>query len=439
MLGPEFPTLNANNRQRFIDSLGDDAALFFSPPHYLRNGDAEYPYRQSSDILWLTGWTDPDFAVLIRPKSDHPVVMFVQPKDPAKEVWTGRRPGVEGAKELFGADQAFEIEQLSKQLPNLLQGVSRLHYRFAESADNDRLLLRSIAVARRKAKQNGLSIPEEFVDPSKLLHALRLVKSHAELELLQRAADITCNAHQAAMAMTHPGVYEYQLEAKISHVFRDSGGAGPGYTTIVGGGENAVILHYIENDSPLKSGDLVCVDAGCEYSGYTADVTRTWPVDGRFTEPQKELYNAVLDAQLAAIEAAVVGNTFIDVHNTTVLKLTEALVRLGFLEGTVDDLIANNRFRRWYMHGTSHWLGMDVHDVGSYGSKGESQALQPGMVMTIEPGLYVGADDEQAPERFRGIGIRIEDDILVTEDGPFNLTAAVPKSVEEIEAIVGTE
>ena len=438
MLGPEFPALNAENRQRFIDSLGEDAALFFSPPHYLRNGDAEYPYRQSSDILWLTGWTDPDFAVLIRPKSDHPVVMFVQPKDPAKEVWTGRRPGVEGAKELFGADQAFEIEHLSKQLPNLLQGVNRLHYRFADSAENDRLLLRSIAVARRKAKQNGLSIPEEFVDPSKLLHSLRLIKSPAEIELLKRAADITCNGHQAAMAMTRPGVFEYQLEAKIAHVFRDSGGTGPGYTTIVGGGENAVILHYIENDSPLNSGDLVCVDAGCEYSGYTADVTRTWPVDGRFSKPQKELYNAVLDAQLAAIDAAVVGNTFIDVHNVTVRKLTEGLVRLGFLEGNVDELIANNSFRRWYMHGTSHWLGMDVHDVGSYGSAGESQDLQPGMLLTIEPGLYIAGDDEQAPERFRGIGIRIEDDILVTSNGPFNLTSRVPKSVEGIEAIVGT-
>lgn len=426
------------NRERFMSKLGNDAALFFGAQHHLRNGDAEYSFRQSSDVLYLTGWRDPDVAILLRPNSDKPFVMFVQPKDPQREIWTGRRDGPEGAVNLYGADQAFPYSELSKQLPLLLQGHNRLHYRFAENHQHDKLLMRSIAKARKQGKQNGLDFPEMFIDPSHTLHRLRLLKSDAEIKVLQKAAEITNLAHRAAMAMTKPGVFEYQLEAEISHVFRKNGGNGPGYTTIVGGGENAIILHYIENKDPLKAGDLVCVDAGCEYQWYTADVTRTWPVSGTFTDAQKELYEAVLEAQYSAIAAARVGNEFMDVHNAAVRSLTESLVQLGFLQGDIESLIENKEYKRWYMHGTSHWLGLDVHDVGPYGGKGESATLQQGMVLTIEPGLYVAPDDEEAPERFRGIGIRIEDDILIASDGPINLTESVPKTIEEIEAIVGT-
>ena len=427
----------AENRQRFMDALGDDAGLFFGQHHHLRNGDAEFPYRQSSDILYLSGWEDPEVAVLLRPKSDKPFIMFVQPKDPKREIWTGRRPGPTGAESFYGADAAYPFSELKERLPSLLQGHKRLHYRFAEDAANDRMLMQAVSSARRKGRENGLDFPEIFVDPSHILHRLRLVKSPKEIQILQKAADITDQAHRAAMAMTREGVFEYELESTISHVFRMNGGNGPGYTTIVGGGENAVILHYIKNDAVLQDGDLVCVDAGCEFGWYTADVTRTWPVNGKFTPAQKKLYEAVLTSQLKAIEAARVGNCFLDIHHAALRSLTESLVEFGFLEGDIEELIEEKKYQKWYMHGTSHWLGLDVHDVGPYGERGESHRLDAGMVLTIEPGLYVAPDDDEAPEEFRGMGIRIEDDILIAPEGPIVLTQAVPKTVAEIEAIVG--
>lgn len=436
---PQFPELCSENLTKFLEELGDQAAFFYSPHHYLRNGDAEYSYRQSSDILYLTGWRDPEMALLLRPNADKPVIMFVQPKNAKMEIWTGIRSGVVGAKENFGADDAFPFSELSKQLPNLLMGVKTLHYRFAENPEMDQLLLKSIASARKKSKINGLDVPEIFCDPSLILHRQRLYKTEKEIAVLRKAAQITADAHKAAMAMTRAGVLEYQLEAKISYVFRDRGGNGPGYTTIVGSGENAVILHYITNDSELKDGDLVCIDAGCEYGFYTADVTRTWPVNGTFSEPQRELYEAVLQAQEKSIAKAQPGNQFIDVHNTAVRSLTESMVELGFLEGDVEQLIADNKYKKWYMHGTSHWLGLDVHDVGPYVKNSDSIPLEAGMVLTIEPGLYIAKDDDSVPERYRGIGIRIEDDILITEEGNENLTAMAPKSISELEAIVGQE
>jgi Xaa-Pro aminopeptidase len=286
-------------------------------------------------------------------------------------------------------------------------------------------------------------VPDAFVDPGRVLHDLRLIKSDAELALLQEASDITAAAHLRAMAITAPGVAEYVLEAEISHVFRRRGGSGPGYTTIVGGGANATILHYIENDAPLQDGDLVCVDAGCEYEWYTADVTRTWPVNGRFTEPQRAVYQAVLDAQEAAISASVPGATFMEVHDVATRSLTISMIHLGLLEGDAEDsgcvdaLIEAEKHKRYYMHGTSHWLGMDVHDVGAYAADGRSRVLAAGMVLTIEPGLYIPMDDELAPEPLRGIGIRIEDDVLITVDGNRVLTDGVPKSVDAVEAAVG--
>jgi Xaa-Pro aminopeptidase len=282
-----------------------------------------------------------------------------------------------------------------------------------------------------------MDYPERYFSLSHTLHRLRLYKSSEEISVLKEAARITKEGHCAAMKATKPGAFEYELEAELIYHFRKNGGSGPGYTSIVGGGSNAVILHYIENDSPLQDGDLVCVDAGCEYQWYTADVTRTWPVNGRFSEPQKKLYNAVLKAQEASIEASVVGNNFLDIHYATLRSLVESLVELEFLEGKVETLIEEEAYKAWYMHGTSHWLGLDVHDVGSYASKGSSMSLGIGMVLTIEPGLYIAPDDERVPEEFRGIGIRIEDDILVSQDGPIVLTEDIPKTVEAIEIFMG--
>jgi Xaa-Pro aminopeptidase len=265
-----------------------------------------------------------------------------------------------------------------------------------------------------------------------------LIKSDAEVATLQRAADLTADAHLAAMAITRPGVFEFELESTIDHTFRLGGGSGPGYTTIVGGGVNATILHYIENSAALNDGDLVCVDAGCEYGLYTADVTRTWPVNGKFSEPQRELYELVLKAQEASIAAAVAGSSMRAVHQEAVAVLTEGMIELGLLEGDVDDLIADETYKKYYMHGTGHWLGLDVHDVGAYYCDGESRPLEPGMVLTVEPGIYVSEQDDTAPAKYRGIGIRIEDDVLVTKEGNRVLTAAVPKTVAEVEAAVGS-
>jgi Xaa-Pro aminopeptidase len=431
------PDLFSGNRARFFAGLGGDAALLFGAPHVLRNGDAEFRYRQNSDVYYLTGWEDPEVAVLFRPGADQPLVMFVQPKNPDMEIWTGRRWGPEGAVSRFGADQAYPYAELAERLPDLLQGYRTLHYRFADDADRDQLLISALGKARRKARKNGLCVPDAFLEPSRVLHELRLYKHPLELERLNKAAALTAAAHIAAMQATKPGVFEYELESLIDHTFRRGGGMGPGYTSIVGGGNNATVLHYIENGDALQDGTLVCVDAGCEYGMYTADVTRSWPVNGKFTEAQAALYQVVLDSQLAAIDQARVGNSRRSIHQVACRVLTEGMVKIGLLEGDVDDLIAEEKFKRWYMHGTSHWLGMDVHDVGAYYLDGESRVLEPGMVLTVEPGIYVPADAEDAPEQFRGMGIRIEDDVLITEDGNRVLTAATPKTITEIETVMG--
>lgn len=435
---PQFPHIVQANMRAYLEALGDDAALFVAPHHAIRSNDTEYTYRQSSDILYLCGWMDPEMVLLLRPKSEKPVVMFVQPKDPKREIWTGIRPGVEGAKHDFGADEAYPISDLAKQLPHLLMGIERLHYQFAESATMDKLLMDSIQKANRSGRKNGLSGPDVFVHPAKVLHRLRQIKSPAEIEVMRKAVAITKKAHEEAMSMTAPGVFEYQLEAKISYVFRSHGGTGPGYTSIVGGGNNAVILHYVTNDQPLRDGDVVCVDAGCELGSYTGDITRAWPVNGQFTPAQREIYEAVLEANEAAIKVCRPGIRYREIHEASVQSLTESMVRLGLLEGDVDDIIANEGYKKFFMHGTGHWLGMDVHDVGSYVDGTDAIVLEPGMILTVEPGIYIDVADESVPEQYRGIGIRLEDDILITVDGYENLSADIAKSVEDVERLVGS-
>jgi Xaa-Pro aminopeptidase len=431
-------SVHAARRARLMQLLGPRAALVLaSAPERLRNGDTDYKFRQDSDILYLTGFQEPGTTLVLRPgHPETPFVMFVRPRDPAAETWTGRRAGVEGAVRDFGADAAFPVAELDAKLPDLLAGVEEVHTPFGREPGFDAAVSRAIA-RLRAGERRGRRAPVRLVDARLSVHELRLVKSPEEIAVQRRAAAITAEAHASAMRAARPGVNEGEIEALIDYTFRRRGGAGPGYPTIVGGGVNATILHYVENNAPLAGGQLLLVDAGCEVDGYTADVTRTFPVGGRFSEPQRRLYEAVLETQLAAIEAVRPGTTIDAIHEQVLVGLTRSLVTLGILKGDAADvskLVEDGAYKPYYMHRTSHWLGLDVHDVGFYSQDGAARPLVADMVLTIEPGLYVAADADAPPE-YRGLGVRIEDDILVTPNGHENLTHETPKSVAEIEAL----
>lgn len=427
----------AARRAQLMKLLGPRAALVLcSTPERLRNGDTDFKYRQDSDILYLTGFVEPGTTIVLRPgHPETPFVMFVRPRDPAAETWTGRRAGVEGAVRDYGADAAFSAAELETKLPEVLAGAEEVHFPFGREPVEATV---SRAVTRlRAAERRGRRAPVRLVDARLTIHELRLVKSPDEVAVLRRAAAITAEAHSAAMRAAKPGVNEGEIEALVDYTFRRRGGTSPGYPTIVGGGVNATILHYVENNAPLAAGQLLLIDAGCEVDGYTADVTRTFPVGGRFTDPQRRLYEAVLECQIAAIEACKPGATIDGIHEQVLVALTRSLVTLGLLKGEAGDvtkLVEAGAYKPFYMHRTSHWLGLDVHDVGFYSEEGVARPLAPGMVLTIEPGLYV-APDADVPAEYRGIGIRIEDDILVTPNGHENLTIETPKSVEEIEGL----
>jgi Xaa-Pro aminopeptidase len=428
-------TVFAERRARLMERLGPRAALILaSPPERLRNGDTHYKFRQDSDILYLTGFEEPGAVLVLRPgHASTPFVMFVRPRNPAEETWTGRRAGVDGAVADFGASAAFAADELDAKLPELVSGAEEVHYPFGRDGALDATVSRLLA-ALRVGERRGKRAPVRLVDARLTVHEMRLVKSRAELDVERRAAAITAEAHSAAMRAARPGGNEREIEALIDYTFRRRGASGPGYPTIVGAGANATILHYVDNDADLRGGELLLIDAGCEVDGYTADVTRTFPVGTRFTEPQRRLYEAVLETQIAAIEAVRPGATIDAIHEQVLLGLTRHLVALGLLSGDPPALVATGAYKPFYMHRTSHWLGMDVHDVGFYSEEGAARPLRPGMVLTIEPGLYV-AEDAAAPAEYRGLGIRIEDDIAVTETGYENLTAATPKLVGEIERL----
>jgi Xaa-Pro aminopeptidase len=430
--------VHAQRRARLAQLLGPGTALILaSPPERTRNGDVTFKFRQDSDILYLTGFEEPGTVLLLRP--DHPetpFVMFVRPRNPSDEIWTGRRAGVEGAIKDYGAAAAFPIEEADTRLPELVSGASEVHYHFGRDPELDERLLRMMG-RLRAGERRGKRAPVRLVDARLSVHEMRLFKSEDELALQRRAADITALAHVAAMQAARPGVHEYEIEGLIDYTFRRHGATGPGYPSIVGGGANATILHYVENSAPLRAGQLLLIDAGGEVDGFTADVTRTFPVQGAFTAPQRRLYEAVLETQIAAIEAVKPGTTIDAIHEQVVQQLTRQLVALGILEGDPAALAAAGAYRPFYMHRTSHWLGMDVHDVGFYAVDGAARPLEPGMVLTIEPGLYV-AEDAPAPAEYRGIGIRIEDDIAVTATGYDNLTAKTPKSVGDLERLTAT-
>lgn len=416
--------------------ISGGVAVFPAAPTAIRNSDVEHEYRQDTDFYYLTGFEEPNAVALLTP--DHPehrFVLFVQPRDREREVWTGWRAGEEGARRDYGADAAFTIDKLDEELPKLAEKADRIYYRFGSDPTFDERLVGFMRRFQRQRQREGTG-PTSVIDPAEILHEMRLIKAQDELELLRRAIDITCDGHLAAMKAIKPGAFEYEIEAVLRYVFRKNGSPRAGYAPIVGSGPNSTVLHYTVNDRRIERDELILIDAGAEFGYYTGDVTRTMPAGGRFTEDQATMYQLVLDAQLEAIKAIRPGATFIEPHERAVRVLTEGLLRLGLLEGEIDKLIEEDAVKKFYMHRTSHWLGMDVHDAGPYKVSDEWRRLAPGMVLTVEPGLYIAEDVEDVAPRYRGIGIRIEDDVLVTADGNEVLSARVPKSIKEIETLM---
>lgn len=432
----------ARRRKALMELMEPNSiAILPSAPERVRSRDTDYPYRQDSDLAYLSGFPEPGAVLALLPGREHgESVLFCREKDKDREIWDGYRAGPEGACRDYGADDAFPIDDIDEILPGLIEGRERVYYAMGKDHDFDRQVMDWVSSIRARVR-SGAKPPGEFLDLNHYLHDMRLIKSAAELRLMRRAGEISAEAHKRAMRYCRPGVMEYQLEAELLHEFAMAGARHPAYSTIVGGGKNACVLHYIENNDALKKDDLVLIDAGCEYEGYAADITRTFPVSGRFSTEQRRLYELVLAAQQAAIAEIYPGNHWNAPHEVSVRILTEGLVDLGLLKGDLDQLIEEGAYKAFYMHRVGHWLGMDVHDVGDYKIDGEWRLLEPGMVMTVEPGLYIAPDNEQVAKKWRGIGIRIEDDVAVTKEGCEILSAGVPKAPEDIEALmaVGAE
>ena len=426
----------ARRRKQLMRMAGDDAILVLpAAPERIRSRDTHYPYRPDSDLWYLAGFSEPEAVLVLVPGRKHgESLLFCRERDPDREGWDGPRAGPEGAVEQFGMDDAYPIGDLDEILPGLLEGRSRVYYHFGRDADFDLQLIGWLNRVRAQVRM-GAQPPHEFLELGHLLDEMRLFKSSDELKLMQRAADISVAAHQVAMRAVQPGMHEYQLQAEIERVFRMHD-AVPAYGSIIGAGANGCVLHYIANNGQAKEGDLVLVDAGAEYRGYASDITRTFPVSGRFSKEQRALHDLVGAAQSAALAQARPGIAYEAGHTAAVLTLTEGLLKLGLLKGKLEKNIADGHYKRFYRHKTGHWIGLDVHDVGDYRIDGESRLLEPGMVFTIEPGLYVSPDDKSVHEKWRGIGIRTEDDVLVTASGHRVLTDKLARSADEIEALM---
>ena len=423
-------------RKKLMDMMGDNCvAISPAAPVKTRNRDVEFPYRPDSDFYYLTGFAEPEaVAALVPGRPAGEFVMFCRERDQEKEIWDGPRAGLEGACSDYGANDAFPITDLDDILPGLLEDRERIYYTMGNDAAFDQRVISWVKQVRGKAR-NGVHAPDEFVSLNHLLHDMRLYKSRDEIRMLRKAAKISANAHIRAMQSCHPGMMEYQVEAELVHEFIRQGARNPAYPPIVGSGANSCILHYIGNSKQLEDGDILLIDAGAEYHGYAGDVTRTFPVNGRFTQEQKDVYEVVLAAQLAAIDEVKPGNHWNQPHDAAVKVITEGLVSLGLLRGKLRTLIKEEKYKKYYMHKTGHWLGMDVHDVGDYKLEGEWRMLEPGMALTIEPGLYF-APRRGLARKWWNIGVRIEDDVLVTRDGNEVLSRHVPKSIDEIEALM---
>ncbi len=429
----------ARRRKQLMSMMEENSiAILPAAQEKIRSRDTDYPFRQDSDLLYLTGFPEPESVLVLIPGREHgEVVIFCRERDREREIWDGLREGPDGVCANYAADDAFPISDIDDILPGLIEGRERLYYALGRDAEFDKRVMGWVNSIRAKVR-SGATPPGEFLDLDHFLHDMRLYKSAEEARLMSQAAEISAKAHARAMQVCEPGMYEYQLEAEIQYVCAMSGGRRPAYNSIVGGGKNACILHYVENDQKLKDGDLVLIDAGCEFEYYASDITRTFPVNGKFSKEQAALYQVVLDAQLAAIEEVKVGNHWNAPHDVSVKVITEGLVELGLLKGDVSELIEKEAFKDFYMHRIGHWIGMDVHDVGDYKVGGEWRVLEPGMVMTVEPGIYVSPDNENVASKWRGIGIRIEDDVLVTKTGPQILSQGVPKTINDIESLMAS-
>lgn len=428
----------AKRRAQLLREIGRDTiAILPTAPIALRNRDVEYPYRPDSDFFYLTGFPEPDaVAVLLDTGGNGKrYILFCRDRDPTKEIWDGRRAGQTGARTLYGADEAYSIAKLDEMLPKLIENRSVIYYPMGKDSAFDERVMGWRNQVRGRARA-GVRSPERVVAIEEILHELRLRKDRAELATMRRAAQISARAHSRAMSVCCPGITEYQIEAELLHEFTRHGSRFPAYGSIVASGANACILHYRENDATLKDGDLLLIDAGCELDGYASDITRTFPINGRFTPAQRAIYELVLAAQYAAIAKVRVGKRWNDPHDAAVKTLTAGLIKLGLLKGKLEKLIEEGAYRRFYMHRTGHWLGMDVHDVGDYRVNERWRKLEPGMVLTVEPGLYIAPRSKGVDKKWWGIGVRIEDDVVVTRQGCEILSKDVPKDPDVIETLM---
>ena len=428
-------------RQQVMNKIGQGTAIFRSAPMAVMHNDVEYVYRQNSDFYYLTGFNEPNAVAVFAPHhEEHQFVLFVQPKDSEKETWTGYRCGVEAAKEVYGADEAYPINELNEHINKYLANAERIYYHLGRDRDFNNKVISYWQKLLSGYQRRGTA-PVAIEDTKFVTHPMRLVKSPEEIAMMRRATSISAKAHNRAREYAQPGRYEYQVAAEIEHTFASEGAIGVAYPSIVASGANACVLHYIENNSQMKDNELLLIDAGCSYGYYNGDITRTFPVGGKFTPEQKTLYELVLEAQLKAIEQVQPGNTYNQFHDTAVSVLVDGLLELGLLIGNKEEIIKEEKYKPFYMHRTGHWLGLDVHDVGAYKHSAEAwQQLQPGHVLTVEPGIYISPyikpveGQPEIPDRWKGIGIRIEDDLLVTGEGHEVLTRDVPKSVSAIES-----
>ncbi|MDJ0701768.1 MAG: aminopeptidase P N-terminal domain-containing protein [Leptolyngbyaceae cyanobacterium MO_188.B28] len=429
-----------HRREKLMAAIGEGTAVFNSAPMAVMHNDVEYQFRQDSDFFYLTGFNEPDSVAVLAPHhEEHRFVLFVRPKDKDQEIWSGYRVGVEAAKERYGADQVYPITELDEKLPQYLKKADRLYYHLGRDRAFNQTILTHWQRLLATYPKRGTG-PTALEDAKLLLQTMRRVKHPEELARIRRAVAISVKAHNQAREMAQPGLYEYEIQAEMERIFRMEGGSGPAYPSIIASGPNACILHYIDNNRSMQKGDLLLIDAGCAYDYYNADITRTFPIDGQFTPEQRILYELVLEAQLKAIEQVLPGHPFNQFHDAATRIITEGLVELGLLQGEIDQLIEEKKHKAFFMHGTGHFLGLDVHDTGVLRNPDKTwKPFQPGNVVTVEPGVYIppnyepAEDQPQIEDRWRGIGIRIEDDVLVTDNGHEILTAGVPKSLAEME------